>query len=177
MLAPYIYNELKTFLKTTKGNFLEIGSFDGDGIAMLAKLYPEKMFYSIDPFIEDGHTTHITNTMQGNEIEHIYQRFKANTDNLTNIVHFKMPTARFLELKLMLPSINTMLIDGDHSFFGASLDLQLANILAKNNELTVFMDDINKKSVRGALNYFNANYGFLIEPTLSIDLIKFKLKL
>lgn len=38
-------------LASIKSNYLEIGVFDGDSIAGLAKKYPDKKIYAIDPFI------------------------------------------------------------------------------------------------------------------------------
>jgi hypothetical protein len=58
MLATYAYTEIEKLLAANPGfSYMEIGSFDGEGIAMLCKKFPDQQFYSIDPFIEDGHTT------------------------------------------------------------------------------------------------------------------------
>ena len=57
-LADYI----RDFLLTSgfKNNYLEIGVFDGEIISEIAKKFSSKQCYAIDPFIEDGNTSHIS---------------------------------------------------------------------------------------------------------------------
>ena len=57
MLARQLYEGIITDNLYSNQVYLEIGSYDGEGIAMLSNKFPDKTFYSIDPFIEDGHTS------------------------------------------------------------------------------------------------------------------------
>jgi len=62
ILATKFYNKISHRLSKFDGNFLEIGTFNGMGTSNLAKEFPEKQFYVIDPFIEDGNTGYIVNS-------------------------------------------------------------------------------------------------------------------
>jgi hypothetical protein len=180
MLGSYIYSNIKTLIKLLNKNisFLEIGSWDGEGIADLCDTFPNSEFYSIDPFIEDGNTMHISMMLAGEKLEHIKEQFKKNTCKLDNLRHYELTTQAFLnKYSDILPEIDILLIDGDHSFLGASTDLLLASILAYKKDLIVFMDDFNKESVRKAYDIFARLHQINFEITDCVDFIKFKLKI
>jgi hypothetical protein len=178
MLGKYIYKNLKELIKRLNKDisFMEIGSWDGEGIADLCKTFPNSKFYSIDPFIEDGNTSHISILPEGYKLEEIKSKFIENTALLSNLTHYELTTQSFLDLySNQLPQIDILLIDGDHSFLGASTDLLLASLLAKKNNLTVYMDDFNKESVRKAFTIFSELHKIDFELTDCVDLIWFKL--
>src|SRR5436190_517016 len=56
ILASHAFDFFYEELQHQPGNYLEIGCFEGFALRELAKVYPQKMFYGIDPFIEDGNT-------------------------------------------------------------------------------------------------------------------------
>jgi hypothetical protein len=177
MLAAYLYKEAEAFLKAyPKSNYLEIGSFDGEGIASLCKKFPDRKFYSIDPFLEDGHTSHITKDFRGEFLSLIENKFKENTKTCKNLTHYKITTERFIDLYYKnLPDIDILAIDGDHSFYGVSTDLLLASIFSRKKPIIVLMDDIDKETVNRALSIFNDLHGILIKKTSCPDLIYFVL--
>lgn len=163
MLAKYLYEKIDDILSKDKLTFMEIGSFDGEGIAMLAKKYADRTFYSIDPFIEDGHTNHITMCNKGEEILKVREQFYNNISKVKNVIHFDTTTRCFIDTnKNYLPQIDILLIDGDHSFEGCMTDLSLAVLLSKNKELIVLMDDTTKESVRNAIKVFTTLFNIKI---------------
>jgi tRNA G46 methylase TrmB len=73
-------------LYTIPSNYLEIGVFNGDSIANIATIYPSKKIYGIDPFIEDGYTSHVTDVNRGELLSQQKQNTLNNIKDLQNIV-------------------------------------------------------------------------------------------
>jgi hypothetical protein len=140
--------------------YLEIGSYDGEGIALLSKAFPDKIFYCIDPFIEDGHTSAGTKVETGGALDQVKEWFFQNTSGCANIHHFDMTDWEFMKKELhktIFPDV--LFIDGNHSFECVTLDLQLAELFAKNRRLFVVMDDtVNIEGVVKALEDFKARH-------------------
>jgi hypothetical protein len=177
MLSPYIYKLAAELLQQNQGvNYLEIGSFDGTGIAGLCKQFPDRMFYSIDPFIEDGHTCHLTDKPKGYRILNICNQFYKNIENIKNIFHYEITTSEFIT-HFKLPDIKILLIDGDHNFQGVWTDLALACLFAQQKEIIVIMDDVKKQSVDKAISLFRAFHKIDLIKTECADMIYFKLVL
>ena len=156
MLARTLYEGVIKQNLSNAQAYLEIGSYDGEGIAMLSRLFPDKKFYSIDPFIEDGHTWQAE---IGQPMNHIREAFIRNTKDC-NIVHFDMTDDEFMGRELYKTiSPDVLLIDGNHSFECVTLDLHLAELFAKNKRLFVVMDDtVLIEGVVGALNEFKQRH-------------------
>jgi hypothetical protein len=147
-------------------SYLEIGSYDGEGIAMLSRLFPDKKFYSIDPFIEDGHTWQ---TEIGHPMDNIRAAFYYHTNDYSNITHFDMTDKEFAEKELYKTiSPDVLFIDGNHSFECVTLDLHLAELFAKNKRLFVVMDDtVLIEGVIKALNEFKERH-----PEITFNALK-----
>ena len=176
MLAKYVYKKIKELLKEMpKANYMEIGSFDGEGIAELCKSFPDSKFYSVDPFIEDGYTDHITLKTRGEKIDFIKRKFNHNTKGLKNLTHFPVESRYFMtRFKNNIPDIHILFIDGDHAFESCRIDLNIALQLSRKNSLIVFMDDLCKDSVKAALTMFRKENK--IKPIkINRDSIYFKL--
>jgi Methyltransferase domain len=151
----YFYNNLVEL----KGNYLEIGVFEGFMLRELAKKYPDRMFYGVDPFIEDGNTRGHASTMQEKgermpEQEGITER---NIEGLPNVKLFKETSREFGERLTdeMITKLNigAMLVDGDHSYEEASNDFRIASRLLKNGGV-MYPDDAGLPSVGQALKEF-----------------------
>lgn len=150
MLAKEIYKGLLCDIlkKDSSFNYMEIGSFDGEGIVFLSKRFPGRKLYSIDPFIEDGYTGQITNVKRGDKIESIRDMFVKNVNGSSIITHYDMTSKEFMDKELYnTVSPDVLFIDGDHSFEGASLDLSLAMLFASKKRLFVVMDDTQHRGV------------------------------
>ena len=159
MLARQLYEGIITDNLYSNQVYLEIGSYDGEGIAMLSNKFPDKTFYSIDPFIEDGHTSG-NGVGKGDLFTAIREVFYNNTKDCDNVFHFDMTDEAFLKGKLYeLIEPDVLFIDGNHSFEYVTLDLQLAELFAKKKTLFVVMDDtVNIEGVVTALAEFKLRH-------------------
>ena len=159
MLARQLYEGIIKEHLYSSQVYLEIGSFDGEGIVMLSRLFPDKTFYSIDPFIEDGHTSG-NGVGKGDLLTVIRETFYKNIRTCGNIFHFDMTDDAFMKGRLYnLISPDVLFIDGNHSFEYVTLDLQLAELFAKKKKLFVVMDDtVNIEAVVRALDEFKLRH-------------------
>ncbi len=160
MLARPLYEGILLENLYNVQTYIEIGSFDGEGIAMLSKKFPGKQFYSIDPFIEDGHTSRATGVSIGVSLHGIREHFYSSIKDCENVCHFDMTDEAFLKGRLYnLISPDILFIDGNHSYENVTLDLQLAGLFAKNKKLFVVMDDtVNIEGVVSALDNFKTSH-------------------
>lgn len=168
MLARQLYEGIITENLYGSQVYLEIGSFDGSGIAMLSQQFPHKIFYSIDPFIEDGNTSLATGVGRGNLINQIREEYLQNTKDANNIVHFNMTSEEFIKRELYKTiSPDVLFIDGDHSSEGVSIDLSLAALFARNKRIFVVMDDLFNEEVIKALDQFKKDHPEIVFNVLN----------
>lgn len=160
MLAETLYKGILKEKMADCQTYLEIGSYDGDGIVYLAREYPDKQFYSVDPFIEDGHTSAGTHMKKGQELWPLREVFFDNIKTVKNITHFAVTDTDFVRGRLYeMVEPDLFYIDGDHSYEHVSLDLEIAELFALRNPLWVVMDDIvNIKGVKRALQDFKEKH-------------------
>ncbi len=168
MLARPLYEGIILENLYNVKTYLEIGSFDGEGIAMLSKRFPDKIFYSIDPFIEDGHTSRGTGVVVGKPLPGIREHFYSSIKDCENVFHFDMTDEAFIRgrlYNLIYPDI--LFIDGNHSFESVTLDLRLAEVFARNKRLLVVMDDtVNIEGVARALGGFKTSHPEIVFNSL-----------
>lgn len=107
--------------------FLEIGTFDGIIISVLAEENPDVIFHVIDPFMS-GHNTsggHFDCFLCNNfHNKNIYLHRKTSMEALSNIV----------------TKFDMAFIDGDHSYEGVKFDAEAVNNLMNPNGLIAFHD-------------------------------------
>ena len=145
------------FLKNLKdypGNYLEIGVFEGFSLRELAKTYPEKMFYGVDPFIEDGHTTGHNGVPKGERMEAQREATLRNIKGIRNILFFEQSSRIWgnnltFEIAEAL-DISCVLIDGDHSYEECSNDIKIA-IRCLNHGGVIWIDDQGLSGVAQAM--------------------------
>ena len=77
------------------GNYLEIGVFNGDSIAALAREFRQISIFGIDPFVEDGCTTHTTHVQENEAMPEQRANTLANIQGLHNVELFEMTSAVF----------------------------------------------------------------------------------
>ncbi len=144
--------------KTSRGNYLEIGSFNGRLVAALASQSPTKMFYCVDPFVEDGHTTHVTGVAGGGAISQVEAHFFENTDSLPNVILFKETSKEFYVRNcgsLKRFKVDTVMVDGNHRFDHVISDLYLAaDLLVGAADGYIYVDDYKKDDVKQAVSIF-----------------------
>lgn len=177
--APLATAALEFFrwkLSGVPGNYLEIGSFNGSLVAQLARQYPEKTFYCVDPFMEDGNTTHMTGTPFGESIPGLESIFLAATRGLKNVVLFRETSKEFYSRVqpsfLATLNIGTVFIDGNHRFDHVVNDMYLAlDLLAASSSpeaKCVLFDDCHTKDVGEALALFRRLLGPRIVDSLDL---------
>jgi hypothetical protein len=138
-LATYV----REFLLNTKfeNNYLEIGIFDGEVISHVAETYSDKKCYGIDPFIEDGNTSWITQRQKGERL----LTCKDNCSKHKNISIYEMTSEDFYKQltdeQIYDLNIGCVVIDGEHSASAVKNDIQLAlKLLAGKNGLIIIDD-------------------------------------
>ncbi len=118
--------------------YLEIGSYDGIAVSILAKKYPDKEFHCVDAFIrgfetEAGHSEY----------------FLENTSEFPNVVLYVGKSEDVLPT--LKREFDFIFIDGDHSYEGVRGDFQLALGLCVPGGRIVF-HDYEKPCVKQAID-------------------------
>lgn len=173
---PFATKALEHFtnnLKDYDGNYLEIGVFNGDSIASLGDIYPNKKIYGVDPFIEDGNTSHATSKGVGEILIHQKESTLNLIKDKSNVVLFEMTSKRFFEelnnKKIKELNINAVFIDGDHHYEHVKNDVELTLDLIGNKKGLVIFDDTRLEDVQKAMNDFEQVLGSRITNKEYID--------
>lgn len=158
MLPTHIHKFLLERLKYHDTlNYLEIGVFDGENIDILSNSFKNKHFFGIDPFIEDGHTSHITNIEKGNNLISLKSICNERFKNKENVTLIETDSTNFnnnlTSEDIQRLNVNVVLIDGDHNHPHVTNDIDLALKLIGNKNGTFIMDDTNLKDVKESVQY------------------------
>jgi hypothetical protein len=148
-------------LKSLPGNYLEIGVFNGDSLRELALRFPEKMIYGIDPFIEDGNTTHTTHVAEGQPMPEQRSNALRNIGGLRNVVLWQVESWAYFvvhtDAVLLKLDLSAILVDGSHHYRDAATDLHSSvRALPKGGVLVV--DDITLPGVALAMEWFESEW-------------------
>jgi len=166
------YNFLHQVLATSDLNYLEIGVFNGDGIAGLAKAYPEKQMYGIDPFIEDGYTMAHTGVARGEVATDQKTNTMDNIRNVTNIALSNLTSVQFSEWLtdtfVERMNIGWVLIDGSHHYEDVANDITMAMRLIGSKSGGIVFDDVGLASVGKAYQEFLVKYAGKYSPAMDI---------
>jgi hypothetical protein len=173
MLCTTGYNFLRNEIKRFKGNYLEIGIFDGDLISSLARENPNKNFYGIDPFIEDGHTIHTTKVSAGNTIVNQKQVALSKLDELSNLKYYIETSLEFLnkltDEQCRELDVDIVLIDGSHWYKDVIIDSEIALKLIKSKKGIIIFDDLHVPEVLKACDEFLNNHQSIITKVTNTD--------
>lgn len=149
-------------LEHTPGNYLEIGVFNGDSIGALARNYPNKIIYGIDPFIEDGCTVGHTGVNENEFMPVQKENTMRNIKGLENIVLFETFSDKFSDLvtdeMVSDMDISCVLIDGSHHYSDVINDVHLTMRLIGSRPGYVVFDDVNLSGVGQAHREFLGLY-------------------
>jgi hypothetical protein len=160
------YDFIVGYLELTERNYLEIGVFNGDSIGLLAKRYPNKKIFAVDPFIEDGHTVGLTGVNKGEDMITQEEKTKNRLSAYQNAFLNVMTSKEFLELitpeQIEIMNINSVFIDGSHWYDDVLIDMQLAVKLIGKNKGIITFDDLNKDEVMKAYDEICITYKDLI---------------
>lgn len=144
-------------LTNENGNYLEIGSYYGKFISEIAAKFPNNQFNSIDPFIADGWT----GETEGTVLESVESVFIENTQQYTNIKHFKKRSCEFVnnpDLIKQFKDISCVLIDGSHHKKDILCDIELATSIITNKKLLIIFDDLHIKDVNDCVELFKNQF-------------------
>ena len=138
-LIDWIFSEMESC-----DTYLEIGTFDGVVLSLLAEKYPEKLFYAIDPF------RRATNTGGGSQ-----DYFWANNKPYEN-VHLYALTSQVALPRLISEEkkFDLIFIDGDHSYESTKNDLEFCSKMI-NPGGKIFCHDISMEGVIKATQEFS----------------------
>ena len=144
-------------------NYLEIGIYYGVSIANLADRYPDRKIYAVDPFIEDGNTTHDSGVDQHGPLTS--QRAHAFGLAVTrpNITIFPVTSLEFSqnltpeEIKDL--RIGAVFIDGNHHYEHVVIDYRLALALLEDRAGVIAFDDTGMTDVAQAMREFELACG------------------
>ena len=113
MLASSVYNFFKEKLKETDHNYFEIGVYFGDGVHELAKDFPDKKIYCVDPFIEDGFTVLDSNIEKGQILNSQRENALKLFGECSNIIFHETTSQQFLR-NLTKQQINEFNVSAVH---------------------------------------------------------------
>lgn len=152
------FQMMKVGLIDSPYNYLEIGVFNGDSITALATLHPNKMFYGIDPFIEDGHTVNATGKKCGELMDQQRETANKNFNSVTNAFLYEVTSKQFADWlydkALNWMNIGWVLVDGSHHYEDVKNDLALAVRLIGPRYGAIIVDDMNIAGVKQAYEEF-----------------------
>lgn len=154
-LAEHLYDYISEHLSNYRGNYFEIGVYNGDGFARIASRYANKHCYAIDPFIEDGYTSPTSSVDRGNRLNKQKESFLNATNGLQNITHYEITSVEFFhnltDSQIDEMNISVILIDGSHHYDDVVNDYKLSvKLLEKQKNGIVIFDDLHVPDVNKA---------------------------
>lgn len=140
------------------GNYLEIGIYDGDLVALIAREFPDRHCYAIDPFIEDGNTSqHNGGVTKGQFMPGQHAHAIENFKSLPNVTLHQVPSIEFSktldDALIDKMNISAVLIDGSHWYADADNDFKMTLRLLKNGGI-IYADDLGIEGVAKACAEF-----------------------
>ena len=174
-MANYGYPIINKLINFLPNNYLEIGIFSGEGIKDIAINNKNKICYAVDPFIEDGYTVYDSKVNINEKM--ISQREVAlnNISLVSNIILYELKSKEFNDNILtdeLIEKLNidSVFVDGDHSYQCCFDDIELALRLIGNKKGIIFIDDFDLADVSSAVKDILAkhnniyDYGMTTQP-------------
>ena len=162
ILSGHVYNAVRSRLKSSQYNYLEIGLFNGFGFATIASENPHIQFIGVDPFIEDGYTVGSSGATTGARISEQQASCEHHIAELTNVELNVVTSHAFLESltkeKVDAYNIGTVIIDGNHHYEYVVNDYKLAMMVIDHRPGVIVFDDIEVSGVRQAYDEFCTQY-------------------
>lgn len=146
------------YLKRDDKNYLEIGIFDGVFFATLADMFPDKMFFGVDPFYPDARNREIGATPERFELSKEYAMY--NCEGVSNIQLFPQTSQDFFEEhKSLIGELNLSFIyvDGSHMREAVLIDAEKSFQFLSEHGYIVF-DDTQEVGVYAAVKWFENKY-------------------
>lgn len=134
-----------------KGRYLEIGSYDGIAVSILAQRYPGKEFYCVDAFIEGFETA------AGH-----FGYFLENNGQFNNVFLYVGKSEDILPT--LKREFDFIFIDGDHSYEAVKKDFEMALDLCVVGGRIVF-HDYEKPCVKEAIDEICVERNLVLKGT------------
>lgn len=163
MFTPATFEFFKNHLKQTDTNYFEIGVYNGESIKELGQEFPDKKIIAVDPFIEDGCTTHNSGVERGNSLVSQKETALEGIKDLSNVIFHEMTSEEFyknLNSEIIQElNIGSVFIDGSHWYDDVVNDYKLALDLIGNKKGVVCFDDLHVEDVSKACEEFKSICG------------------
>ncbi len=144
-------------------NYLEIGVFNGESIGLMAEAFPGRQCFAVDPFIEDGFTSHTSNVEFGQHMPTQRENTLKNIAGKQNAYLIEKTSKEFSESledwTVQLMNVAWVLIDGSHHYEDVVIDYELAMRLIGDKKGAIVFDDVDIEGVARAHREFIAKYG------------------
>jgi predicted O-methyltransferase YrrM len=122
--------------------FLEIGSFDGIVLSILAEKHPNSMYYALDAFRK----------AHGTDSGHL-DFFLQNTRDLNNVVLLKGLSGDLLPV-LGENTFDIIFVDGDHAYEAVKSDVEMSYRLLKKGGVMAMHDYFQIEDTKRAIDEF-----------------------
>jgi predicted O-methyltransferase YrrM len=136
--------------------FLEIGSFDGIVLSVLAEKYPNTKCFALDAFKKG----------LGTDSGHL-DSFIQNTNELNNIVLLKGLSSDILPV-LQARTFDIIFVDGDHSYEAVKSDVEMCYRLLKPGGVMAMHDYFNIVDTKNAIDEFAQRHPITISGLADI---------
>ena len=163
-LSPQYNSYIIDYLTNNKGDYLEIGCFNGAFIAQIAKKFPNKNIYGIDPFIADEH---IKGHKPDNFMPDIKENLYKNIKDINNITFWESTTYNCLQKEKYkdLSNVSCILIDGSHRYKDIIVDIDFILNIKNKHEMLIIFDDMQVPDVIEAVMYFKTKLNIRIKAS------------
>jgi len=155
-MANYGYPIINKLMNFLPNNYLEIGIFSGEGIKEIAINNKNKIFYAIDPFIEDGYTVADSKVSFNEKMISQREITLNNISEISNIILYELKSKEFndnilTDELIQKLNIDSVFVDGDHSYQCCFDDIELALRLIGDKKGIIFVDDFDLTDVNSAV--------------------------
>jgi hypothetical protein len=146
------------YLNQYDTNYMEIGVYYGQSIKELSENFPNKLIIAIDPFIEDGNTSHHSNVQFGQPLTLPKANVLSFLSSHKNIKLFETTSVEFYktltEKQIQELNIGCFFIDGSHHYPDVANDYMLCLAMLQSKKGIICFDDLHLKDVQRAYNEF-----------------------
>jgi hypothetical protein len=157
LFTPSVLEFFKTELSSLSGNYLEIGVYNGLSLKELGLLYPNKKIIGIDPFIEDGCTSHNSKKAFNEHLDIQKNNTLNNIQGIPNIELYEMTSDVFFKNnvdRLYEFDVSAIFIDGSHHYKDVTNDYKLSMALLNKKGGVICFDDLQVPDVILAVEEF-----------------------
>ena len=173
MFSTDTFNYFKEELKNTTSNYLEIGVYNGGSISELGKLYPTKTIFAIDPFIEDGNTSHNSRAERYEPLKTQREQTHSRIKGLKNVILYEMLSSDFFKTldstTILDMNVGAVYIDGSHHYDDVTNDYKLAMSLLSDKGGYICIDDLQVPDVQLATDKFCRKMKYRIKSHIDIN--------